>query len=794
VLWAVTIAAILVTVGFLPSPAGALRPSPTPARGLPAAASPLVASSVTRPAAPAVTTPSNGLQCNGVYWNESLWGQYVPSWCYGHDEPTMSFVSLAPGSGADANFSFTLPADGAYTQGDLYATLWIGGVVYDSSSYDQQAFLEFQLYPAPPAVTGAGSGAQDCLPNGAFNPVYTAGSNQWFACAIVWQLTNCPTNCTESAAFAAPLDAQGTNAILPLRSNAQLFVNLSGAAQSLQPWQIHLTDATAHTSGTVLLQNGTKALPPYYTTAAPGHGLVWGADVPGAIAFSYEIGHALNPTIPQGGAYGACYPGDGVCDSYWPGRWVQSGQLQLALPVVGAPGSAGFPDEIGLSSSAGGESWINDTAAGSNCTGPSRSNSTNCIYPWYIYRAQNYSFTFDSANTTNDTHDYRNWYQFPPVASIHATYPAPWGAVNGLVWPSTAAVGFNPVGPSPHRLTVLANGSVRGQFMEGAYWLNVTAPGCTGFTTFLYLHTGEVYRPSVNLTCPGLYRVTFDEGTSLPAGTTWSATLNGSRLQGSGSTIVFAAPNGTAPYSVLSPVNGSAGIRYLPTPNNGTLQVVGTALVQSILYAPQYRLTGVASPAAAGVVVPASLWLNPGATAQLSATANPGWAFASWSGSGAGSYTGNAVIASVTMNGPVQETAVFAVLYTVTFAETGLPAGTGWSVELNGVYQNSSTSTIAFQVAPGLFFYNVSGPPGYQGGVQGGSGTVSGRNLTIPVQFQKSLLFGVTLAGWELIGVVIVAVAVALGIVVALRRRRTPPPPPVPPLPPPSWVAPPPPH
>ncbi|MGC9209490.1 MAG: right-handed parallel beta-helix repeat-containing protein [Nitrososphaeria archaeon] len=55
--------------------------------------------------------------------------------------------------------------------------------------------------------------------------------------------------------------------------------------------------------------------------------------------------------------------------------------------------------------------------------------------------------------------------------------------------------------------------------------------------------------------------------------------------------------------------------------------------------------------------------------------------------------------------------------YTITFVESGLPAGTEWSVTLNGTTQTSSNSTIAFSEPNGNYVYTVESP------VSGGEGT-----------------------------------------------------------------------
>ena len=60
-----------------------------------------------------------------------------------------------------------------------------------------------------------------------------------------------------------------------------------------------------------------------------------------------------------------------------------------------------------------------------------------------------------------------------------------------------------------------------------------------------------------------------------------------------------------------------------------------------------------------GTVSPASGFFNSGQSVNIAATANVGYSFAGWTGSGAGSFTGATGAASVTMNGPITETANF---------------------------------------------------------------------------------------------------------------------------------------
>ncbi|HEV2317053.1 MAG TPA: PKD domain-containing protein [Thermoplasmata archaeon] len=440
--------------------------------------------------------------CDGMYWSSWYNASYSPSYCYGHDEPTMSYVSNALGSGEDAQFQMTLPADGpTYAQGDLYATFWFGGTVYDTASTggSSQAFLEVQFYPAPPLYTGTGSGPKDCLPDGSFNANFSAGTNDWFACGIVWQLAYIGGYLYENAAYAQPLDAGSTNAILVMHSSDRVFVNYSGVAQSARtPWNISISDATTGLSGLLSLKNGSLVLSPYYSTAASGNTLSWGASNPGAIAFAYEVGHTYNLSSFY------CYPGDGVCGSYFPGRWAGAGQMHLSLPTVGAPGSTTYPEWIALSSSQGGSAEVN---ASSGCGAESFSTSKDCMYPFYQYRAASQDFTFGTTPVLNDTHDYGNEYQFPSSISSRGQWSArtphaPWGSVRFTVYPTNATVSFSRPGQS----TPVLFGSNRNasfEFLEGAYWFNVSARGCTGTSSSVYVEAGaQDYFPVV-LHCTG---------------------------------------------------------------------------------------------------------------------------------------------------------------------------------------------------------------------------------------------------------------------------------------------------
>ncbi|MDG6982745.1 MAG: hypothetical protein JRM74_04750 [Nitrososphaerota archaeon] len=148
-----------------------------------------------------------------------------------------------------------------------------------------------------------------------------------------------------------------------------------------------------------------------------------------------------------------------------------------------------------------------------------------------------------------------------------------------------------------------------------------------------------------------------------------------------------------------------------------------------------------------GSASPASGWF--GASASVSATATPssGSTFTSWTGTGSGSYTGTANPASITMSGPVSETATFASQavsvssYSVTLTETGLPSGTSWQATFEGATLTSTTQSMTFSnVLSGTGAWNVSVVQGSSSGVRYEPGTASG-SLIVPSQTSLVVTF-----------------------------------------------------
>ncbi len=121
---------------------------------------------------------------------------------------------------------------------------------------------------------------------------------------------------------------------------------------------------------------------------------------------------------------------------------------------------------------------------------------------------------------------------------------------------------------------------------------------------------------------------------------------------------------------------------------------------------------------------------------NISATANNGYRFYKWVGTGSGSYSGTENPATVTVNGPVTEVASFEELYQVAFTESGLPIGAQWSAPLNGTTKSSNASTITFEVPAGTYAFSVGPVSGYSVLPSSGTLTVSS-NISQEITFSQ---------------------------------------------------------
>ena len=121
-------------------------------------------------------------------------------------------------------------------------------------------------------------------------------------------------------------------------------------------------------------------------------------------------------------------------------------------------------------------------------------------------------------------------------------------------------------------------------------------------------------------------------------------------------------PGSSHTIGTTSPQNGATGVRYVWTSwSDGgaisrtiapTKNKTFTAKFTTQCYLTMAHGTG-------GTVTPASGWKNSGATVSITARPATGYSFGSWTGTGTGSFSGTTNPASITMGGPITETATF---------------------------------------------------------------------------------------------------------------------------------------
>ncbi|MCI4355767.1 MAG: glycoside hydrolase [Thermoplasmata archaeon] len=221
--------------------------------------------------------------------------------------------------------------------------------------------------------------------------------------------------------------------------------------------------------------------------------------------------------------------------------------------------------------------------------------------------------------------------------------------------------------------------------------------------------------PLVNLTfalvdltsTPGV--ITFQAPAAV-VGSLWEMEFNGTVYSSDTPWINVTEHAGTFPAGAFPFTGGDGVSHYVPTQTIGPLAVV-PGHTYSIAFSPAFQLTVLASTG--GSASPATQYVAAGATVAIRATVATNFGFVGWAGGGNGSYSGPGTPANVTVSGPVTELAQFVPLplarFNLTFRALGLPAGTEWSVSVNGTGHAGSGSTI---VVGGLYPSNAPGGQG----------------------------------------------------------------------------------
>ena len=234
-----------------------------------------------------------------------------------------------------------------------------------------------------------------------------------------------------------------------------------------------------------------------------------------------------------------------------------------------------------------------------------------------------------------------------------------------------------------------------------------------------------------------LYSVTFNE-TGLPSGTHWSLYFdNVGKFSTSANTISVLAGNGIYPYSIVPTV----GFTSIPSSGNSTIRnsnaTVKIDFVQGKIIFNAIGLNG----------NPWSLTINGSKYQSFSNEISFVGAYGDYSYSidAPTGYTASPSEGTVSLGSTINTTDITftpTITYSVTFQETGLPNGQGWSAELGGKTGSSNANSITFNsVGDGNYSYSVPSVGTsmrmiyFVPSPSGGTISVTGRSVTIDVTF-----------------------------------------------------------
>lgn len=238
---------------------------------------------------------------------------------------------------------------------------------------------------------------------------------------------------------------------------------------------------------------------------------------------------------------------------------------------------------------------------------------------------------------------------------------------------------------------------------------------------------------------PSAYTVTFRQ-TGLPSGLAWEVTLAGHTRSTREPTLSFEEVNGIWPFSV----DGPGG--YAAAPAHGTVTLNGgptseTVAFDLVRYSVSFHESGLPSGTPWSVDVAgdtnrsSGTWLEfpePNGTYAFDVAPPPGFRATPQAG-------------NVTVDGspPPTVQVVFARTapsqYAVTFIESGLPAGTSWSVAFGNGTNGSSSPSVGFLASNGTFAFSVDPVRGFTAVPGSGRVTVQGAPTSVSVTFRANL-------------------------------------------------------
>jgi hypothetical protein len=284
-----------------------------------------------------------------------------------------------------------------------------------------------------------------------------------------------------------------------------------------------------------------------------------------------------------------------------------------------------------------------------------------------------------------------------------------------------------------------SSSSIQFNVANGSYSYSVSAPRYTALPASGTLTVnGQPVSQAITLTPIPTYSVVFTEST-LPSGTSWSVTLNGSTENSASSSITFTEPNGAYAYTVGT-VSG-----YAASPSSGTLTVNGAAVSQAITFTTAVTYSVVFTET--GLPVGVSWTVTLSGTPQSSTTStitfsetngNYAYTVAVVTGYSAAPTSGTLTVNGAGVSQTITFTSAVATTYAVTFTESGLTFGTTWSVTLNGSTQSSAAASIVFTEPNGTYSFAAGSVAGYTPAPSSGNVIVRGAVVSQAITYTSS--------------------------------------------------------
>jgi thermopsin len=316
------------------------------------------------------------------------------------------------------------------------------------------------------------------------------------------------------------------------------------------------------------------------------------------------------------------------------------------------------------------------------------------------------------------------------IACVSVTYHDTWN------------VSREPASASQTVLGVDLTGSIIGTTYQGGnFWSNYGTPS-NPYGVLPYNDSGQVtvggdYVPLVPFT---LYTVTFQE-TGLKSGVAWGVVTPAANVTGSTTSLVVEDPNGSYAFSVLPPSG------YAVAAPAGTFNVIGANVVVTVTFEPVFTATFQESGLPAGYSWSVSL-VGPGTgnVAIVQVTSNTSLNFSAIHGSymfvaSSAGYNATPATGTIVL-GPnnVVTNITFTLAAELTFTETGLPAGTAWTVALTQGHTTTQVSSVGSTVTFNVF-NSATGPYTFLVSASGYNATPASGSGSLPANATQSVVF-----------------------------------------------------